>query len=202
MTRLSLICPTIGRTTLLVLSETVIPELVYGVDEFIVVADGPIPEQAETLLKELATRHPGMVRFIQLETRVGDFGCTPCDVGIEAAKGDAVFFIGDDDRVVPGAFAAIRKAVDEFPNVPHLFSMQHQLGLLGNSLACCSVSSQQLVVPRDMSRMPKMSDVSKDDWPISDWVFIDKVHRAWDATTMFHPEVIAILEAQHHGAFL
>lgn len=199
--RLSLICPTIGRTTLWRMAWSALSQM-QATDELIVVVDGPIPPEGEESLERLGDIITPPVKVIRLPERVGDFGCTPCDVGIEAATGDAVFFIGDDDICTPNAFEDIRRVVTEYPDRPHVFSMHHFIGLLRNSIEYCSVSGQQIVVPRDMTKMPKMSDVPKSQWNMSDYVFIKKVHEAWHCTTMFHDEIIAILEQQHNGAYL
>lgn len=194
--RLSLICPTIGRPMMKLL-QRVIPQLKSG-DEFIVVADGPIPTEADKLLKLTSLAVPQVI-YLPLPICIGDYGCTPCDMAIGIAKGDAVFFIGDDDLVTPGAFSAIRAKLARNPDVPHLFSMLHSGRTLGHTLALCNVSGQQIVIPRDMSKMPSMADVSPDQLLVSDWVFITKVHEAWDSKTMFHDFVIAHLEKQNYG---
>jgi len=201
MSRLSLICPTIGRTSLGKVFDSVVPQLKRG-DEFIIVGDGPLPDEATKLILQYVTGLPRLVRYVELPYRVGDFGCTPCDVGIKKASGDAVFFIGDDDTCVDGAFEIIRKAFDQQPNVPHLFAMYHTTRVLSNTLAGCNVSGQQIVIPRDMSRMPLMADVDPAQIAVSDWVFITKVHEAWDERTVFHDDLIAVLTGQNHGNFL
>ena len=195
--KLSLICPTLGRNSLLPLLKTVVKQLKPG-DEFIIVADGPISPEATELLT-LTPKVCPQVKFIPLPVRIGDYGCTPCDLAIGLAEGDAVFFIGDDDRVADNAFETIRRALIAQPDRPHLFSMYHTNRVLGRTLASCQVSGQQIVIPRDMSKMPKMADVSEDQWLVSDWVFITKVHEAWDRTTVFHDDIIAYLDKQNFG---
>ena len=196
MARLSLICPTIGRGTLSQLVDSVRSQMHPG-DEFIIVGDGPQPGINAAGLNAM----PG-VRYVETPTRTGDFGCTPCDYGIEIATGDLVFFIGDDDVCPEGAFDAIHKGVESDPDVPHIFSMMHTGRKLGNSINCCYVSGQQIVVPRDMSKMPRMADCDPGQIAVSDWVFIDKVHRAWNMRTLFHQEIIAILYNQNNGRML
>lgn len=201
MPSLSLICPTIGRTTLERLFESVIPQMKDG-DEFIIVGDGMLPDEAYHSIGYYLARCWKKVRYIELPERVGDFGCSPCDKGISEAKGDAIFVIGDDDWTAPGAFDAIRAAVLDRPDVPHLFAMHHTSSTLQGSLTCGLVSSQQMVVPRDMDKMPLMADVTEAQWCVSDWVWMMKVHEAWGERTIFHQDVIAVLEGQHGGGFL
>jgi glycosyl transferase family 2 len=188
--RLTLICPTIGRSTLHGLLARVTSMMTEN-DEFIVVADGPCG------VAELCALFP-QVRYIELPARVGDFGCTPCDVGIEAATGDYVFFTGDDDVPADNVFTVVRNGLAG--SLPHVFAMMHSGRILANSVACCAVSGQQIVVPRDMSRMPKMAEVQPGQWNISDWVFIDKVVRAWNFQVVFRNEIINTLHRQQNGA--
>jgi len=190
-----------GRTTLQYLFDSVIPQLKLG-DEFILVGDGPLPDEATALIATYVTALPRLVRYIELPERVGDFGCTPCDAGIKAATGDAIFVIGDDDTIEPEAFATIKAALIKEPMVPHLFAMNHTTSVLKGTLQCGLVSSQQIVVPRDMTKMPLMADVKPEEWHVSDHVWMMKVHLAWNERTMFHDEIISTLTSQNRGAFL
>lgn len=197
MKNISLICPTIGRTTIGYMVATVLPQLKEK-DELIIVADGPIRGVTDEFIRDLASDIPQII-YRKLPHRVGDFGCTPCDVGIRIASGDAVFFIGDDDYLEPDAFEHIRAAVEANPDVPHLFAMMHTGRVLKRSLAACTVSGQQIVVPRDMSRMPTMADCPAELITLSDHVFIEKVDAAWEHRTIMHDEIICTLPQQNHG---
>lgn len=194
MAKLSLICPTIGRSTLGDMLRSAQSQMRAG-DEVIVVSDGENP----ALDKMIATEFP-TVRYAYLSMRTGDYGCSPCDRGMSIANGDYVFFIGDDDLCGEHAFDYIHAVVDdEQPRVPHLFSMMHTGRYLSNALTPGLVSGQQIVVPRDMERMPRMADCPRECILTSDWHFIERVHVAWGKQTMFHPEVIAILPQQNFG---
>lgn len=199
MAKLSLICPAMGRSTTGAMIESVSHQLREG-DELLIIGDGPLPELRE-LVKVHSELFPRVV-YLELLDHVGDFGCTPCDFGIAHAQGDYVFFIGDDDLVAPDAIEIIHKYVDEQPDVPHLFAMVHSGRVLGPHLQCGNVSGQQIVVPRDMSKMPLMQDVHPEQRAVSDWIFIEKVHQAWGKSTVFHDEIIAILPRQNHGKML
>jgi hypothetical protein len=186
-----MISPTFGRTTILDLALTTVPQLRDG-DEFILVGDGPVSRAEE--LSKLISR----VTYMHTPERKGDYGCTPWDYAIERAKGDYVWFMGDDDEPTEHAFEIIRKAVSEHPNVPHIFSMLHTGRILRGSAKSCEVSNQQFVVPRDMSKMPKYAACPLKDILISDWVFINACVQAW-GKVVFHDEIICVLEAQHFG---
>lgn len=192
MARLSLIIPTIGRSTLKRALDSACPQMWDG-DEVIVVADGPC-ESARLRAK----MYP--VQYYELPTRVGDFGCTPCDYGIERAAGDFVFFLGDDDVCTEDAFDAIHDAVDDAPNWPHVFAMLHGSMVLRNTIQCCQVSGQQIVVPKKLAISVKMADVERQQWNISDWVYIKKVVDAAQHQVVYHDELIAILYNQNNGA--
>jgi len=117
------------------------------------------------------------------------------------ANGDHVFFIGDDDRIPPGALDSIRAGVSKAPDMPHLFAMQHTGRVLANSLVCGEVSGQQIVVPRDMAKMPKMTAFNPGELAVSDWRFIQNVEKAWGKIVM-HDDLIAILPRMNQGRML
>ena len=195
---IGLICPTIGRSTLKALYDSVIPQL-SSRDYFIVIGDGPQPS-AKELLPDLLYQNPGKhLWYEELPERVGDYGCTPCMRGIAMANTDLVFFIGDDDLLAEGAFEAIRKGAKEHPHVPLLFRMLHSGRVLGHTLECSSVSGQQIVVPNDKAKMPNMADCPPHQIRVSDWVFIQKVNEAWGNQTVFLDDIIAILPRQNDG---
>jgi hypothetical protein len=170
---------------------SLVPQLKAG-DEFILVGDGPVPfaEEASRLV-------PG-VTYMHTPERTGDFGGTPLDYAIARARGDFIFFIGDDDLPVGHTFEVVRRGVRKSPMMPHVFAMLHSGNVLKNSVEPCRVSGQQLVFPRDLSRIPKYAECAKENMPLSDWVFIDRVVKAWGGV-MFHEEIICILPRQNHG---
>lgn len=191
--KLTLICPTIGRASLRDLVEHVVP-MMGPLDEFIIVGDGPV-EYA----RALAAGWP-QVTYFELPSRVGDFGCTPCDEAIARARGDYVFFTGDDDLPTDDVFNLVRSYIDSGPRgIPHIFAMTHTGRVLSRSIKVGTVSGQQLVVPRNLQKLPKMADVKKEDLLISDWVFINKVYLAWSGMVIFHDALINTLPKQRYG---
>jgi hypothetical protein len=163
-------------------------------DEIIVIGDGPLSHQ-------VTFGGPLPVIISALPARVGDYGCSALDYGMQLATGDYVFFIGDDDLVAPNAFNIIREAVKLDPGVPHLFAMEHTGRILQGSLECGQVSGQQIVVPRDMAKMPKMADFPPHQVAISDYYFIKEVEKAWGRIVM-RPETIAVLPVMNQGRML
>ncbi len=198
MTKLSLIIPTIGRSTLTRAIESAINQL-HEEDEIIVIGDGgeviPGRLQCEPYLNRKLV-------YAELPQIVGDYGCSGCDLGISIAKGTHCFFLGDDDLSAEGAFDIIHEGLKDRPELPHLFAMIHCGRRLGNILQACMVSGQQIVVPRNLEKLPKMA--SEDvhyHMATSDWHFIMRVNAAF-GTTVFHDGIIAILEQQNNGRFM
>jgi len=192
---LSLICPTIGRSSLAVLLLDVVKQL-QPQDEFIVVGDGPL----DPYITKLCGLYP-TVRYLETPTRVGDYGCTPCDLGIKEAKGDFLWFIGDDDSIPEGAVDSIRQRVVHSSR-PHIFAMQHTGRILSNSVQACEVSGQQIVVPNNKNRIPRMADFPPHLLGLSDWVFISKVIKEWEVEGFeYHPEIICVLPTMNQGKF-
>jgi len=194
-----LICPTIDRTSLRVVLNRVVPQLEKG-DEFIVVGDGPCPRAKGWCAGERR------VKYLELPYRVGDFGCTPCDVAMKEAKGDYIFLVGDDDLPEFDAFAKVRAGVaGDDPKRPwlHVFTMWHgHLGrFLGFEIEPATISGQQLVFRNDPDMIPRMADYD----PFmgerySDWDFIMRmIDRYGKERVMFHQEVICELPMQNSG---
>jgi len=168
---LSLIIPTIWRSTLAETLRSAVPQG-RDRDEILIIGD-----------------------------HTGDYGCTACDRGIAMATGTHVFFCGDDDALAPDAFEIIRRGVEKAPDLPHLFAMKYGNGVLRGSFNCGEVSGQQIVVPRDMTKMPKMVSHSPNERDFSDWRFIQNVRSAW-GNVVVHEEIIAILTQQNRGRML
>ena len=192
MVKLSVICPTIGRISLLSLIEAYLPQLSAN-DELLIVGDGPQPRS-----KAICTSLHGFVHYIETPSKTGDFGCTPCDYAIERAKGDYVLFIGDDDLPTKNAIQIIKEGLKNRPDLPHIFAMYHTNRVLLDSVECGFVSGQQIVIPRNLSKMPKMADVPVHQWLVSDWIFINKVVNRWKGV-VYHPDVICYLKKQNYG---
>jgi glycosyltransferase involved in cell wall biosynthesis len=193
MTSITIIVPTFGRSTLgRVLGQ--IKEQMQPQDQLIVAWDGPSSEETRSAIQELG------VELVTLPERVGDFGCTPNDEATKHARGDFIWYLGDDDHYPPTSLDLIRLLCPADPNAVHVFSMMHTGRKLGTSIEACNVSSQQIVVP-NRSDMPKWRDFPPGQELLSDWHWIDRCIR-YVGRYVYHDEVIAILDHQNFGRML
>jgi len=192
--RLSLICPTIGRSTFARLLKDVL-YYIGAEDEFVVVGDGPCPNVRE----QIEALADARFRYVELAVRANDWGCTPCDVGVQNATGDMVWFIGDDDELQSHAFDVVRAGVTGATDKAHIFAMKHTGILMSQSIAFCKVSGQQIVAPRE--NLPKMADYAFTDWYRTDWSFITRTVDKFGGP-VYHDEVICLLPQMNQGAML
>jgi glycosyl transferase family 2 len=191
MTSITIIVPTFGRSTL---SRVIrqIKEQMQPQDQFIVAWDGqPIMGGTREAIEGAG------VELVTLPERVGDYGCSPNDAATEQATGDFIWYLGDDDEYPPTSLDLIRLLCPAEPNAVHVFSMMHTGRKLGTSVEACTVSSQQIVVPR-MKDMPKWKDFPPGQELLSDWHWIDRCIRHV-GRYVYHDEVIAILDHQNYG---
>lgn len=123
---LSVILPTIGRSTLTRSIESITHQLASG-DQLIIKHDNS-----------------------------GDFGATPRIQAIQEASGDYLLFMDDDDVFTPNAFETIRREVSKNPYVPHIFSVELPLGgtiPTDHEIRVGNVTSQAFVIPNDKAKL-------------------------------------------------
>lgn len=187
---ISVLCPTIGRTSL----KALLDDLVYfgESDELLVIGDGPQPVSRQ-ILGGCQDRRVCYAEY----GPTGDFGGSQLDFAIRhLAKGDYLMFVGDDDRLGENALEIVRERVkhDEQPR-PHLFGMLHQGRHLHGELTSGQVSGQQIVLPRHSDRIPQWKWFPQQD---GDARFIHLAAHMWGDLPM-HDEVICLLTQQHYG---
>lgn len=73
----------------------------------VLVVDAASTDRTVALVREYERRHPGVVRLLERPGRRP----LSMDAGVHVARGDAVAFIGADDRAAPGWIAALRRAL-------------------------------------------------------------------------------------------
>lgn len=118
--KLSIIVPTVNRPSLArALSSC------GGIDEVIVVADGPEAHGAASAFR--ASGLPG--RVVLLSRRYQDFGHTPRQIGLAYCTGDFIGYLDDDDAFVPDVAALLRESLSG--PLPHFFRVDFaDLGLV------------------------------------------------------------------------
>lgn len=141
----TLILPTAGRNTLRrVLLEA--QAQLRDDDEVLVVGDGHCPA-AELAMEGLDPR----IKYLEYPNGPSkDWGHTPRNWATPFAKGTHIFHLDDDDRCLPGAFDAIRKAAKECPGKILIFRTKDISGVeIGGShkLELGKVSTQMFVLP-------------------------------------------------------
>jgi glycosyltransferase involved in cell wall biosynthesis len=184
---LSIIIPTIGRETLARTLKSVADQQLVEGDEVLLVQDGPADESVQRVFEK--SELPG--RYLGLDRHYGDFGATPRNHGIAQAVGDYLAFHDDDDTYRPGAFDAIRRAIERHPGRPMMF--RNWVTAWGRSrwedqtVRAHNVGTPMFVVPNDPGRL--------DRWPShrgSDFAFIHETLRKWpEGSVAWQPEVLS-----------
>lgn len=91
--------------------------------EWILLAHGPIPEELETVLVDVAADH--RVRLIRLETNRGIIG--GMRVCLEAARGDYVIPLDADDMLFPDALQVCAQALSDHDSPAFLYTDEDHL---------------------------------------------------------------------------
>jgi glycosyltransferase involved in cell wall biosynthesis len=150
----SIITPTLGRESLKTMLDSVLPQIMDR-DEVIVIGDGPQPRAKEICKAAKSSR----VTYYEVPF-TGNYGNPARNDAIQKAKGTHLFFVDDDDVVLPEAIPAMRRAADKHPGVPLVFKMHHQLiGIIYRSyrVAYGDISGQMFVVPNVKGKLGRWS---------------------------------------------
>lgn len=110
--RLSLLLATAGRVELAVAVWAAAPQLAAG-DELLIAGGGSWGA---------AVAHWAKARHLDLPPG-GNWGHAERNAAMPEARGTHLLFLDDDDLLLPGALAAIRAAIAQAPDVPHVFRM-------------------------------------------------------------------------------
>ena len=191
--RLSIVIPSINRSTLLNTVQSIASQLDTD-DEIIIVFDGP--EHPYLDLSELKYKGAIVQKCTPVNTK--NLGASQRDLGISTASGTHILFCDDDDVFVPEALARVRIHIKEHPATPLVFQMRFQLN--GEVLweipevRICNVGTPMFVVPR-LSHLPKWSDFNQD---FHDFLWIDNIAKNI-AQPIFVAEVISVIGPRGHG---
>jgi glycosyltransferase involved in cell wall biosynthesis len=87
--------------------------------EHLVVSDAPPPAVAAEIAALAAA---AQVRHLDLPTRTNDWGCSPANAGLRAARGEYVCFLSDDNAYLPDHFGPLVAALDADPSLGFVYS--------------------------------------------------------------------------------
>lgn len=93
--------------------------------EVILVDDGSTDGVSPLLCDEAAAEHPGLLRVIHQENK-GPGGAR--NTGLEAARGEYVFFVDSDDSIAPGSLEILRQAIRRSHCEVYTFQMASHRG--------------------------------------------------------------------------
>lgn len=118
---LSVIIPTIGRSSLRRCLDSLAPQEFGPQDEVLLVCDGERRPDVEQMFEE--RKFPG--RCWHTETQLGFWGHGIRNHLQKEAipKADFIVSMDDDDIFMPGALQKIRTTLQENPTLPHLFKI-------------------------------------------------------------------------------
>lgn len=188
--RLSLITPTMNRTTLPKAANSVFPQL-RSTDEWIVVGDGVWPNLPE----DARVRRFGT-------PKTGRMGNYQRDLGVWAAEKDFLVFLDDDDQLLEGALDRIREGIALQPEIPHFFCLECSWGVtMGRDarVALHDVAGAQFVPP---NRKPLLGRWETGNFEMdTEFDFIAKTLEAFGGIHWFHTDKTTHrVEQSHFGA--
>lgn len=175
---LSIIVPTVGRPSLAATLASLVSQLdrSAGGDEVLVIGGpaGAVEPFVGDVIRHIPCP-PGR-----------HWGCEERTLGISQARQSHLAFLDDDDVWVPGARAAIARAIAETPDRPILFRMCFPSGLIlwaDPVLRCGNVGTPMIVIPNDPIRLGRWTVRYCGDyeflasmrWAASDIVWCDEV---------------------------
>lgn len=164
--RLTVITPTIGRSSLEATLASIASQLRSG-DEHLVIGDGVQPE-ARAMCRDFgAIYHDGPVSH--------DFGNSQRDAAARLATGEYLMYCDDDDTLTLDALDLVRLAITAAPDIPHIFRMRHPTFTVlwqRPALVPGNVGTPMFLVPND-DRLARWNDGNHDKYQ-GDFRFITK----------------------------
>lgn len=190
---ISVIIPTLGRDTLSATLFSLKAQLLQE-DEVIVIGDGPQP-----VARDIACSFKALYK----ETKpTREWGHAQRNLGMEMARGEYLSFMDDDDFYLPGAFQAMRKAIQEHPGKPFLFKIKDEDRVIWQDPIphFSNVSSQMVLLPNVKGKLGVwQKNAYTPDGRGGDFRFImDTLSRYAPADLVFRPEIIARIR-RHSG---
>ncbi|MEX0727030.1 MAG: glycosyltransferase family A protein [Planctomycetaceae bacterium] len=181
---ISVITPTLGRATLVRTMQSVLPQL-GPADEWLIVGDGSRPAARE-LLERTGERR---ITYFESTDARSAYGNAQRNAAMRRAQNEFLVFVDDDDELLPGALAAVRR--EGTHRLPMMFRMNYRprnailwrVPLLREA----NVGGGMFVTPNRRDRLA--------DWPIyddrhslgygaSDFQFIQRTLALWPANSL------------------
>lgn len=226
MKSIAVLIPTIARTTLARAVNSVCDAKMFLTsDQIIVVGDGDLLAARQTMQAFKAKN----IAYLEIE-RVGDWGSTPLDHAMAFAKADYLFFLGDDDTLLPDGMAAMHAAIEndngrqvhifnadfcgrEFPGwSEHGFDTQNRIQVdcvfdgqrQGKAwIGHCGITGQQILVPNHREFLPDYAHKHPQGLS-NDWTFIEEVlkrSKQFGYGVNIWSQKVVKIEAQNGGRF-
>lgn len=193
---LSILIPTVGRSSLSRTLESVRTQRLIPGDEVLLAVDGG-DDSAHSAWA--ASGLPGRIVKVAGGPH-RDWGCTARNLVIPMASADYVCFIDDDDVYLPGAFDKIRSALAVNPDRPHLFRMGWRDKIIWEERVVreANFSTQQIVVPNVSTRLGRWTSRYEGDydflvstlalWPEGSLVWASDVIARCNDVATHHPQ--------------
>jgi glycosyltransferase involved in cell wall biosynthesis len=184
---ISVVVPTIGRTSLKRTLQSIVPQLDLG-DEVVIVGDGPCKHR-KGMIESFGVK----VRYMELPRKANDWGGTPRNMGMRNALGNYIAFMDDDDVFLPGAFKAMHETINHYTGRAFLFKMMRMGKVIWErpELVIGNVSTQMILMPNRPTTNPVWEGFYEADFKfISDLV----AQQPYYAPIMWMDDVIAELK--------
>lgn len=199
--QLSIICPTVGRSSLSRTLRSLLLQQSSLTYEIVVVGDSHSGtwraqlDQVHALLSQLISEFRLGLDCFQYHEHDGGLhmvGHPQRNHGATVARGCWLWWLGDDDVALPSAFEAIRNAIGQYEPTPFLFRwiapwkqiLWHTPGVVGDAPG--HIDAECIVAPN----VPEKLGVWENRFQ-GDWDFITQTIAKWDGNVVFRPEVIA-----------
>jgi len=188
--RLSIVIPTIGRSTLARTLDSVVKNGLKPSDEILVVGDGHQPD-AERICN--VSRDAGLPIVYRMCGPTKSYGNAQREFAQKLATGDALVYIDYDDEYLNNALSVMREYAEQKPESIQIFKMQHRvLGVIWKEqiVRMGNVSTQMVLIPNHKERLGPWPNVYEGDY----W-FIRRTVDNWpsaDRGVLWREEVVAV----------
>lgn len=194
--RISVIIPTLGRTSLRMALESLKRQLLGG-DEVLVVGDGPQPGA-----RKIAKKFGESFRYEETEP-TNCWGHAQRNLGMELAKGDYLAFLDDDDLSFFGALASMREEIGQHSQKLLIFRMKHTGAVLWKDpeLRLNNISSQMYCFPNRPDRLAQWGpNRETPSLKGGDFCFARDTACLWPSeSVIFCHAIVAILDKHRDG---